>query len=265
MASISNVKIGKKIGVVLGGTVLILSGLSALSLWGIRTNERLAAGGADLLTEARLAEAIAGADANVNSIAGKMVYDKKVGEDLLSQMLVMGKRRGEAVEEFKARANSPQAIQQGADMSNMAAAKTAASERVVALVRAGHYAEANELSRWKSGTKEKAQEASDWALQILAETETTRKATAATVWMAIVAGSLFAVAGAIFGSFVLTRGIAAPLTGVVAHLGRIADGDLSQDASPAAQARGDEIGILARAQQAMIVSLRKMVQEISGD
>ncbi len=168
------------------------------------------------------------------------------------------------MEEFKARANNPKAIEQAADMSNMAAAKASASERVVALIGAGHYAEANQLSRWKSGTKEKAKEASGWALQLLAGTEKTRRATASTIWTAVIGGSLLAFAGAIFGGFVLTRGIAAPLTGVVAHLGNIADGDLSQDASAEFQARGDEIGILARAQQAMIVALRKMVQEIAG-
>ena len=51
---------------------------------------------------------------------------------------------------------------------------------------------------------------------------------------------------------------------VVTHLGRIAEGDLSKDASAEFQARGDEIGTLARAQQTMIVALRKMIQEISG-
>jgi methyl-accepting chemotaxis protein len=257
-------KIGKKIGLVLGGIVVILTGLSALSLWGISANERLAADAADLLAQARLAEVIAGTDANINATVGKMVYDKKVSEDFLNQMVALGKSRSAAVEEFKARANNPKAIGQAADMSNMAVAKASASERVVALIRAGHYAEANQLSRWKSGTKEKAKEASGWALQLLAETDKARKATAATVWMALITGSLLAVAGAIFGGFVLARGIAAPLAGVVAHLGRIAEGDLSQDVSAESQARGDEIGILARAQQAMIAALRKMIQEISG-
>ena len=38
------------------------------------------------------------------------------------------------------------------------------------------------------------------------------------------------------------------------HLGRIAEGDLSADASAEFQARGDEIGTLARAQQSMILA-----------
>jgi methyl-accepting chemotaxis protein len=39
MTSISNMKIGKKSALVLGGSSLLLAGLSALSLWGINTNE----------------------------------------------------------------------------------------------------------------------------------------------------------------------------------------------------------------------------------
>ncbi len=81
MTSLSNVKIGRKIGLVLGGNVLVLTLLSALSLWGIRANEQLSAEGADLLAQARLAEVIAGTDANINATVGKMVYDKKVSED----------------------------------------------------------------------------------------------------------------------------------------------------------------------------------------
>jgi len=60
MASISNIKIGKKISLVLGGIVLLVSGLSALSLWGLRTSERLTNNSIDRLTKARLAEEIAG-------------------------------------------------------------------------------------------------------------------------------------------------------------------------------------------------------------
>ena len=42
MTSISNMKIGKKIALVLGAIVLILAGLSGLSLWGISANQKQA-------------------------------------------------------------------------------------------------------------------------------------------------------------------------------------------------------------------------------
>ena len=69
---------------------------------------------------------------------------------------------------------------------------------------------------------------------------------------------------ALASGILLTRGIAVPLAIAVAHLDRISRGDLSQDAPAEFQARGDEIGLLARAKQKMIVNLRKMIQEIAG-
>ena len=60
--------------------------------------------------------------------------------------------------------------------------------------------------------------------------------------MALIAGSLIAIAAAIIGGVVLTRGIATPLADVRRPLDEIAQGDLSQDAPAEFLARGDEIG-----------------------
>jgi len=65
-------------------------------------------------------------------------------------------------------------------------------------------------------------------------------------------------------SVLVTRSIANPLALAVAHLSEIANGDLSKDASAALQLRGDEMGMLSKTMQTMIVSLRSMIQEISG-
>ena len=65
-------------------------------------------------------------------------------------------------------------------------------------------------------------------------------------------------------SVLVTRSIANPLALAVAHLSDIANGDLSKDASAALQLRGDEMGMLSKTMQTMIVSLRSMIQEISG-
>jgi methyl-accepting chemotaxis protein len=71
------------------------------------------------------------------------------------------------------------------------------------------------------------------------------------------------IVGSVISLFV-TRSITKPLTAAVNHLGEVAAGDLTKDAPAEFQARGDEIGLLARAQQKVSVNLRQMVQEISG-
>ena len=45
MKKFANMKIGKKITYILGGIIFLLVSMSALSLWGVRTNEKLGADG----------------------------------------------------------------------------------------------------------------------------------------------------------------------------------------------------------------------------
>lgn len=78
-------------------------------------------------------------------------------------------------------------------------------------------------------------------------------------------GIVLALGIAIATSILVGRSVSIPLERVVSHLGEISKGDLTKDVPAELQARGDEIGNLARAKQTMIVSLRQMTKEISGE
>ncbi len=263
---LANIKIGKKIGLVLGGTVLLLTGLSALSLWGLRVSQRLTEDTIERLGKSQLAATVASEQANISIAIGKMVLARNASEALLQEEAVCRKNRDEALAGFKAGVNTSESIGHAAEMTAITVKRTEANNSIIAHLRAGNYAEATReygLPLGKLSLRAKAKEAAQFQMEKAALNEKLRKQTSGIIWTALVGGSLLAIGGAVFGGFILTGGIAAPLSGVVAHLGRIAEGDLSQDASTEFQARGDEIGILARAQQAMIAALRKMVQEIS--
>lgn len=75
-------------------------------------------------------------------------------------------------------------------------------------------------------------------------------------------GLALLVAGLLF--VLVMRSITGPLTLTVAHLERVAQGDLSRDLPPELQRRGDEIGQLSRSMQSMSSALRTMVGEITG-
>ena len=83
MTSISNIPIGRKIALVLGGTVFLLAGLSALSLWGIRTGERLTEDTIARLSQAQLAAEIASEQANISIDFGKMVLAREASDALV--------------------------------------------------------------------------------------------------------------------------------------------------------------------------------------
>jgi len=267
MKSFSNIRIGRKISLVLGAAVLLLAGLSALSLWGLGLGQRLTEDSIDRFTNAQLAASIASEQANVSIDMGKMVLARNASPALLNEIADYEKTRNSAVVDFKSRANTPKSIGQAADMAEIATKRTEANNLIIAALNAGQYAEAARLYSLPLGKlslRTKAKEASQWQLQLVAENEKKRKTTSGTLWIALVSGCLFSIALATLGGFVLTSGIATPLAATVTQLDRIARGDLSNDAPAEFQARNDEIGTLARALQTMTVSLRKMIDEVSG-
>lgn len=265
--SISNVRIGRKIAFVLGGTVIVLVGLSALSLWGLRINQRLTEDTIDRLAKSELATSIASDQANISIAIGKMVIAKDASEALLKEELDNRKDRDAAVKEFEEGANGSESVKYAAEMAGITAKRTSANAAIIAHLRAGRYAEAAReynLPLGKLSLRAKAKEASQLQQLLVAENEKRRKETYGAIRMALVGGCLCAATGALIGGAILTRGIVKPIEATLIHLDRIAQGDLSKDASADFQTRGDEIGALARALQTTTGALRKMISEISN-
>jgi len=243
MKSLSNMKIGRKIGLVLGAIVLLLVGLSALSLWGSRSSEQRMALMIQRATKGRLAEVVTGETAAVGQAIGRMVIAGRVSDDVLAQIAENRKSRTASLDEFKMLADSPTSIKHGADMAEMVQSSAAIADRVMASLKAGRAAEATTEFRAYStaslALRTKAKEAAVFQENRVVQAEKEDKETASTMLWSLTLGSLFAIAGAIFAGIVLTRGIATPLGLVVAHLGEISQGDLSKDARPELQARAN--------------------------
>ena len=114
MTSISNMKIGKKITLVLGAIVLLLAGLSGLSLWGIRTNEKLAVTLVQRLTKARLAEQVSGLILRRSPCTWQRWCwaGKRSERDRRPHYGVAGTRAA-ALEQFRAMVDTPTSIKHG--------------------------------------------------------------------------------------------------------------------------------------------------------
>jgi len=267
MKSVTNMRIGKKISFILGGIVFLLVSMSVLSLWGIHTDEKLARTLQQRLTKARLAERIDGDTSAVAMDLGRAVIERKMTEDLANDIAARKKDRVEAVEQFKVLADSPTSIKHGAEMADMVAAASAHSKASLELATAGRFADATRELRIyyqaETALNAKCTEASQFQQSRAVALEKENKDTAGTIWTLLILGSLITVALATVSGVVLTRSIARPLGVVVAHLSEVAKGDLSKDTPAEFQARGDEIGLLAKAKQAMIVSLRQMVHDLT--
>src|ERR1035438_2354882 len=267
MTSISNIKIGRKITLVLGTIILLLTGLSGLSLWGIHTNEKLSATLVQRLTKGRLAERISGDTAAVALNIGTMIIEKKASENCMNRIVARKKSRAEAVEEFKRLADTPTSINQGAEIAELIETAAALSKKAMEQIAAGRFADAQRsfLSYASMGDtiRDKAREAATFQDVRAAEVEKSNKESSSTIWMALIAGSLLAIAAAVLGGVTLTRGIVKPLAVVVTQLDQIAGGDVSRDVSKEYLEREDEIGLLAKAMQTMSANLRGVIGEIN--
>jgi methyl-accepting chemotaxis protein len=62
----------------------------------------------------------------------------------------------------------------------------------------------------------------------------------------------------------VTKSIVGPMGAAVAHLERLSKGDFLHQIPSEYLERGDEVGVQSRAMQAMSLSLRSMIQEVSG-
>ncbi len=267
MQSISNIRIGKKIALGLGGAVLLLTGLSALSLWGMRIGESLTRDTIERLAESQLAATVASEQGNISIAVGKMVLAKSATAALVKEELQSRKNRDTALAEFKAGANTPDELKQAAELAEVAAKRTEANDIIFENLHAGRYEEAARLyglPLGKLSLRAKGKEVAVREQKKVDENEKRRNDTSGALWRVLIGGCLFAVASAVVVGVILTQSIAKPLASTVAHLDRIAQGDLSKDTPPEYQARGDEIGSLARALQTMTISLRKMIHEISS-
>jgi methyl-accepting chemotaxis protein len=268
MTALSNMKIGNKIGLVLGGVVLLLAGLCTVALWGARANEQMTAILVQRLTKARLAEAVEGNTSAIAQQLGRMIVARKSNSDALSLIAGIRKSRSEAIEEFRTLADTPTSVKEGADMAELIQTLQAANDRVMASLAAGRFAEAskgfNQTYSLTEALYSKAKEASQFQISWLAESEKNRAETSSTVRTALIVGSLLAIALAISAGVLLARNIAAPLARAASHFDEIARGDISRDAPAELRARADELGALARAKQTMLENLRSMIKEIAG-
>jgi methyl-accepting chemotaxis protein len=261
-------KIGRKLALVLGGIVLLLAGSSSMALWGIHTNEHNALTLVQRLTKASLAQQVDGNTSAIATTFAAMIIERKADDDLLKQIADRRKDRAAALDEFRKLADTPTSIQQGADMAELVQSAAGTLDNAVQALRAGRSADALKGFRayalTSANLRAKSKEATQFQLSKAAEVEKTNKETASTIWIMLIGGSLLAMAGAVLGGVVLTRSIAMPLGIAVSDLDHIARGDVSRDVPAEYLERGDEIGMLAKGVQAMCVSLRDVLKNITG-
>jgi methyl-accepting chemotaxis protein len=198
-----------------------------------------------------------------------MTLSKLAGQESMAQLMAIRAGYLASFDELKSMADSEEGKRLLGQAEQAVSQWREADNRLIALLQARKPAEAASLHqeqvvpRFNELTVAIATYLK-YRQQVLAQINEQAGTVVSRTTLALICFGLLSVVTAVIFGILLTRSIARPLTRAIAHLGEIANGDLSKDAPPEFRARGDEIGLLARSKQKMIESLREMIQEISS-
>jgi len=269
MTSISNIKIGRRLTLVFGGTVLLVLCLTALALWSVRAMHAAMKASDRESHMTALAERIAGDVGAIAQRVATMTLAKQAVPEIMAQLLEKRADYLATFEEFSTMQVTEDDKRHLKEAEDAATQWRGADNRLIALLQAGNPAGAASLHQAEVVPRfaelgvtidgyVKYRERN--LAQINEETETLISRTT----LVMICFGLISVSAAVFLSLSLTRSVVKPLIIAVANLDLISRGDLSSDSSSELQARGDEIGTLSRSMQTMTVALRKMIQEVSS-
>jgi methyl-accepting chemotaxis protein len=274
----ANLKIGKKLGLLLGGAILQLLCVSGLSLWALRAIHR-AVDQEQVESEKMLM---------ANRISADMMRDTTlVGHIALSTRCERchGTAAGEGLDqtsrtheiraEYLALLGKLKALEDTGDglrlvgMLEQAGTKWRTTNiQVLDLVKKGKRADAGELYREESipawsPVESALKEYVNWQQPRLAEWKERTRALTSRMPAIVVGMALAALLAAAFLGVAVTRSISKPLAAAVAHIAAVAEGDVSGEMDEEHRERADEFGEMARAVRTMSTNLREAMKEIT--
>lgn len=280
MIRLANVKIGRKLALLVVSGIGSMLCIGAISLWAvhaIRSTHEQQQIESDKLVSAQRVGSDLGA---VNAIVGHITlsphcetcHGDAAGGDRTAEARMASESRS-LMSALKAGDTTPQAQKLAGELDQSGTAWLDANLHVLELGTSGKRAEALESYRTESiPNVGPFQDALAAYLNLqqsrLAEKKEHSDALARRVPIPISFISLLAVAIATLLGLAITRSIVRPIIAAVAHLDVVADGEVSRDVAQEYLNRSDEIGSLGRGMQKMTVALRTMIQmmiqEISG-
>jgi methyl-accepting chemotaxis protein len=264
---LSNIKIGKKLALVLGGNVVLLVAMAAAGLYAIRslhvTNQAVQQESRMIV----LAQRMSGNQMGIQMELVKLLSEIKDGTNSWDRIQGMRDDYKKAFEELRARTDTEEGkhmLQQAVDSI---AQRKALYVPVQTLIEKKKMPEARKLFSQKNAALDAGVVAALGELQgyrskkfesIIAEAETFAR----KVRLSLIGFALIAITVALVFGRLLERSIVVPLEVAIVRLGELADGDVSRDLSPGYLNRDDEIGALSKAIQRMSVSLREIIRNI---
>ena len=267
MNALTNMKIGKRLALASGATVLQLACVAGLALWALNASNAAATKEALYAHKLELAVRV---DARVSELAlgmSSLPFSKQASRDM-DQVMAVRKEYKESFEFLKANATTDEDRDGLHKIEEVIVPWRELNNQTMEAVRAGKHIDAakvvtESLSRYE-GLKSAVSEYLVYRQKRLESVQDEQRAAVSRVMMWLIGISLLAVACAILVSRLAARSITVPLVTAVSHLESIAAGDLTHEVSKEYLDRADEIGLLGRGMQTLSVSLRELLGQIGS-
>ena len=269
MNTLSNIKIGKKMALVLGVGALQLVCVGGLALWGIHSIGTAVAQSRQQSQKQVASQQIMNDVARLFVGVGNIVLSGKQANQEQGAVLALRKEYRAIIADLKTNAETDQETQLMDRLDRSTGPWRDADNQVMKLALAGKRDRASieyresALPRFNDVARAVG-DVLQWRQKRVEEMTVSRTLLMSRMSLAIlVVGLSVLILTAIFTTLI-TRGIVNPLKATVTHLGEVARGDISRDVEARHRERGDEIGVLANSLQTMTVSLRGLLQDVGG-
>lgn len=272
----SNMKIGKKLTLLVGVGIGSVAAIGALSWWAFSFIGDIV-GQQHLESDKIMRAQRAGSDLGaLNAIVGHIVLSKHcetchgaaAGGDSSSQVRMAEESRT-LLADLKGQESSPEGQKLVSELEKSGTAWLDANQRVLQLNRAGKNDQAAQVYSDESvpSATPLAHALTDylsWETPRVTgrrqhADQFVRRMPIPIALLSLLAGTLAAFLG-----ITISRNIAKPLGVAVAHLDQVAGGNLTRDVDREYRERGDEIGLLSKSLETMSAGLRDVVSHIAG-
>ena len=268
MTKLADVKIGKKLGLVFGGTALMAVSLAGVALWSISAVHSAMKDSEAESHKMALALTVSADGGGIAQRVATMTVAKQAVPEILEQLLTLRTHYMATLDELRSLLVTPEGKRLFGVVEQAATRWREADNQLIALLKAHKAAEAAKLhgdqvvSRYNELSASVSTFVEFRTRRVVEINERTEALMTRSTWAVIGFGLASVLMAVVFGT-VLTRSIAAPLAAAVTHLNYIAGGDVSRDVSAEHLERQDEIGVLAKAMETMSVNLRGMIGSIN--
>jgi methyl-accepting chemotaxis protein len=266
----ANLKVARKLGLLVGSGLVQLAVVAGLLLWAIHSLD-VSDNAGDLENRKMVAALQILADqSGVAMYLGQMIISGQIVPEAREKLLSMRQEYRAILEDAKNKAVTEEDKRLLRAIDEKATAWRDANNRAIQLLEQHKSPDAAKIYRESSAPlfgalKLASDEYIKWRQQCVARITEEQSAVQSRTYIVLPIVSLLLVGVSLFIGGLVARGITKPLEAVITLAQNIAKGDLSRDVPVEYLERNEEIGMLAQATQSMSVGLRDMVQRMAGD